>query len=405
MSIPSPHPPQSSNREEQPAIPAIPSALTNQRRSTQRKRISAQEWDLMRTTIRTLYITEGLTLRNTMELLEEKYSFRASEKSFKFQLKKWNLNKNTKKANSERCTNPREIERPVDVESTANENSRPRETDEASYELCSVLNAPSSESVQSLPKWIGLTWQGHDKSALDSMLNKGRDLENRGEYGDAEEKYRQCYKGYDHLLGPTNQKTLQAIRYIDQMCRKLEKAEEAEALLVKTITLCKDKFGQMHGKSLEFMEIYAVNLQAQKRFADSEVVLSQVLEGYETLYKSTPIEQFEKCKGPVLLLATAHLKQDAAALAVELLEDTLTRASVTVLAQENEKLMQMRNELVRLYVHRDGTAGIGSLEDLRLFESWHGDHEIISRVESALGSTSNGKFLESNFQSQIGLGL
>ncbi|KAL9115024.1 MAG: hypothetical protein Q9187_007388 [Circinaria calcarea] len=227
------------------------------------------------------------------------------------------------------------------------------------------------------------------------MFNNGMDLENSGDYVRAEVTYRQCYTGYEHLLGPINQKTLQAIRCIDQICRKLEKPKKAEALLVKTITLCNDKFGQMHGKSLELMEIYAVNLQAQKRFADSEVVLSQVLERYETLYKSTPMEQFEKCKGPVLLLATAHLKQDAGALAVELLQDTLTRASVTVLAQENEKLMQMRNNLVRLYVRRDGTAEIGSLEDLRLFESWHGDHEIISRVELALGSTSNGKFLES----------
>lgn len=244
--------------------------------------------------------------------------------------------------------------------------------------------------MQSLPKWIGLTWQGHDKSSLDLMLSDGRDLENSGNYGRAEESYRQCYTGYEHLLGPTNHKTLHAISCIDQICRKLEKPREAEALLVKTIPLCNDKFGQTHCKTLQFMEIYAVNLQAQKRFADSEVVLSQVLEAYEWLYKSKPTEQFEKCKGLVLLLANAHLKQHAGAAAMELLEDSLTKASMTVLAQEDEALMQMRKDLVRLYIQRGSIAGMGSLEDLRLFESWHGHHEIISRVESALGSASNG---------------
>ncbi|KAJ0121992.1 hypothetical protein J7T55_002503 [Diaporthe amygdali] len=70
-----------------------PMAFSSQLPAGQRRRGSEYLWEAHKTTIKTLYIDEGRSLKDVREIMKSKYGFEGSVKSYKVRLNRWRFSK------------------------------------------------------------------------------------------------------------------------------------------------------------------------------------------------------------------------------------------------------------------------------------------------------------------------
>ena len=195
--------------------------------------------------------------------------------------------------------------------------------------------------------WINLTWEGNDKRAFDEILTKAKISDEKHNLVEAQRLYWTAYQGYAHLLGHTNERTLEVVRLYDQLCQVMNTPTESEQLLGDTIVQMRKKFGKDHPKTLSLLEAIAANYQSQNRHGDSEVVLGHVLEAYKRVYSHKPAICFERSKQPILLLAKAHVNQCETDRAKELLLHTLIIGKILTLEDDDSSLLKQLRDLMR----------------------------------------------------------
>ena len=200
------------------------------------------------------------------------------------------------------------------------------------------------------PKSTHLTWNGHDKANLDRMRQRGDKLQIDHEYEGAEAIYRNVHAGYLYLLGPGNACTLSIVRSIAQVCYVQQRFKVAESLLLQTIAGVDDASREESYETLCCLEELAVNLQAQLRYADSEVILVQLIGRIEKLSQDQPEEMFARYIRPVRFLADTYDKQGKHTKSEELLIKTMEKYQAHGLLKDQtfiDLLEQLRQQVDR----------------------------------------------------------
>ena len=66
-----------------------------------KKGLNTDEWEAHREAIKQLYFDQDIPLKDTMAIMERKHGFKANTRNYKTRIKKWNLNKNWKREDTE----------------------------------------------------------------------------------------------------------------------------------------------------------------------------------------------------------------------------------------------------------------------------------------------------------------
>ena len=253
-------------------------------------------------------------------------------------------------------------------EQNSHENSEP---DEAGNHL-----------PRELPKVLQLQWRGQDLASLNRAMDRGKVLEDKAKYEDAERLFRDGYNGYSYLLGP-KESTLDAVRCVSRVCRKQGKYEDVAEIFVdmahqmirrygqsdyrtlrcmeeyskRLLTQCchmTEKYGQSDRRTLKCMEGYARLLLAQGCYLDGELILDRVLDGYgyDDSHPLLTEEKIEMWMRPVLLMADACLSRHEYR-NVSRAEQLLTKMEVDLETLALPKSEDVENRLAEIYLSQE----------------------------------------------------
>lgn len=240
------------------------------------------------------------------------------------------------------------------------------------------LSTPAPEALRS-------TRNGYDKANLERIRQRGDKLQIDHDYEGAEGVYRAAHAGYLYLLGPSNACTLSIVRSIAQVCYVQKRFKVAESLLLQTIAGVDDASRKESYEALCCLEELAANLQAQSRYADSEVVLVQLIGRIEKLSQDQPKEMFARCIQPVRFLAGAYRKQGEHAKSEELLIETMEKYQAHGLLKDQtfiDLLEQLRQQVDRRAPSERFESFL--LENLAASQDTENEKEIIMVILTSL---------------------
>ncbi|KAL8713832.1 MAG: hypothetical protein Q9225_006682 [Loekoesia sp. 1 TL-2023] len=325
--------------EPQPGLQPGPSIHGAQRgaRPSRRARSGHLDWNAYKDTIKELYIDQNKSLPETMEAMNERYSFNASQKLYKTKFKEWNWQKNlptdTALKMAEKAKR-RKREEGKDtvfsfggrvwedhrVENTLARTKKPKVTidltdvpipEGVSYKTPKALvespaknvaddsdgegikiqdDGPEDSSndataVESSGEGrLALRWKGYSRTDLQEMWRTALKCRDTGKFDEAVNMLDQAYTGLGHVMGKTNDDTVKVADNLADLYAQSGQMEQAIDLLEKVIQNYLEIYGCRDRRTQQTI-LHAVELlNGWNRQADALGLLSLS----EELLESSP---------------------------------------------------------------------------------------------------------------------
>ncbi|KAK7413633.1 hypothetical protein QQX98_007496 [Neonectria punicea] len=269
--------------------------------SRRRSRYGQLDWDRHKARLKTLYLDENKSLRETREIMKDEYSFDASVKLYKERFKQWGWNKNlpvpiaefmagkakerkrkrgcetvfkyggrqwdkaraehtlsrTKKPRLQKddldmqtpegvvykTPTPQAIILSSDGESSANSDDDGSEVQTDEVSIIEVVSDSGADNEAGNEATLPLSWNGYTRTELLSMRQEGSDLVLQGKPEAAQRLLTDALEGFTHLQGVTNEETKKVAYELADLYTQLGSHHDADRVLEQVTQSHIEKLG------------------------------------------------------------------------------------------------------------------------------------------------------------------
>ena len=193
-----------------------------------------------------------------------------------------------------------------------------------------IFSDPTNSRVLDGSK-ISLTWHGHSRSDLHDMWRTAINHRNAGRSNEAEAMLHQVFLGMGHVLGKTNQDTVEVAYNLADLYAESDRMDEAIAMIEKVIEYHMTIYGNKNPRTQQNV-LHAVELlNGWNRQADALGLLSlskELLESSSGAPNVWKADRHPREKGKAAQRSTRNGSQSAISEAMSSVFEDLTPASV-----------------------------------------------------------------------------